>query len=87
MRFDASISSIKIINDEIYVAINDLERKCRISIVKDDSIEDLVLLNNSPCYILLGSYEDLLVSAGEILYVISNNEAKPLLGTRAGNIF
>ncbi|NAZ12548.1 MAG: hypothetical protein GU359_00145 [Desulfurococcales archaeon] len=87
MRFDASISSMKIIDDEIYVAINDLERKCRISIVKDDSIEDLVLLNNSPCYILLGSYKDLLVSAGEILYVISNNEARPLLRAKAGNIF
>jgi len=45
MRFNASISGMKIINDEIYIAVNDLERKRRISIIKDESIGDLALMS------------------------------------------
>ena len=86
MRLSISATGVYIVNDTVYITIND-RGLCKIAVFKDGSIHEALLLKDSPCLILRGLSEGLLISSGNILYLVSGDEAKPLLRTKAGNIF
>jgi hypothetical protein len=86
LRLSVSATGIKSVNGSIYVTINDVGA-CRVSVFKGDGVEDVVSLHGRPCTLLLGSREGLLVSCSEALYLVSGNEAKPVLRAKAGNWF
>jgi len=79
--------SIKAINGRLYVAISINGRKCRIIELTNDSIRDFASLPRAPCNILLEFCDNLVVSTGGILYVVSSERAKPVLKTKHGNWF
>jgi hypothetical protein len=62
----------------IYVAIGD-RVSCRLTVLKDCNLNEELILQGSPCLILWGSRESLLVSSGNTLYLVSGSEAKPVL--------
>jgi hypothetical protein len=68
------------------VTVNDAGT-CRVSVLKDGCVVDVLSLRGSPCALVWGSREGLLVSSGETLYFVSGNEAKPVLRARSGNWF
>jgi hypothetical protein len=70
----------------IYVAIGD-RVSCRLTVLKDCNLNEELILQGSPCLILWGSREGLLVSSGNTLYLVSGGEAKPVLRARPGNWF
>ena len=86
MRLPVAATSVKVVKGTAYVAINDAGA-CRVSVFKGGCVEDVVLLRGSPCALVWGSREGLLVSCGEVLYLVSGNEAKPVLRARPGNWF
>ena len=52
---------------------------CRVSVFKNGYVEDVISLRGSPCALVWGSREGLLVSCGEVLYLVSDGEARPVL--------
>jgi len=80
-------TSIEVTNVRLYVAISNDRESCRAAEIVDGSIKDVILLPGFPCYILLEFRGNLVVSAGNTLYIVSNNEAKPVLRARNGNWF
>jgi hypothetical protein len=86
VRLSISATGVYIVNDTVYITIND-RGLCKIAVFKDGSIHEALVLKDSPCLILRGLSEGLLISSGNILYLVSGDEAKPLLRTKAGNIF
>jgi hypothetical protein len=86
LRLPVAATSVKVVEGTAYVAINDAGT-CRVSVLKDGCVEDVVLLRGRPCALVWGSREGLLVSCGEALYLVSGNEAKPVLRARPGNWF
>jgi hypothetical protein len=60
---------------------------CRVSVFKDGCVEGAISLRGRSCALVWGSREGLLVSCGEVLYLISDGEAKPVLRARPGNWF
>jgi len=84
--FPVAATSVKVVESTIYVTVNDAGT-CRVSVFKDGCVEDVTSLRGSPCSLVWGSREGLLVSCGEDLYLVSGNEAKPVLRARPGNWF
>jgi hypothetical protein len=80
-------TSIKVTNVRLYVAISNDRESCRVAEIVDGSIKDVILLPGFPCYILLEFRGNLVVSAGNTLYIVSNDGAKPVLRARYGNWF
>jgi hypothetical protein len=79
-------TGVRIIEGTAYVTVTDAGA-CRISVFKNGCVEDVISLRGSPCALVWGSREGLLVSSGESLYFVSGNEAKPVLRARPGNWF
>ena len=86
MKFVAPAMSITIADNNIYIT-SDNAGLCKISRFKGHSVEDIVLIRGTPCVAVRFSFDSLLVSAGETLYVVSGNEARPVLKARSGNWF
>ncbi|MCI4407793.1 MAG: hypothetical protein JHC26_01785, partial [Thermofilum sp.] len=86
MRFAVATTSVKVVGGTTYVTIDDAG-SCRVSVFKNGCMEDVISLRGSPCALVWGSREGLLVSSGETLYFVSGNEAKPVLRARPGNWF
>jgi hypothetical protein len=86
LRFVVAATGVKIVGGTVYVAINDAGA-CRVSVFKDGCVEDVISLRGRPCALVWGSREGLLVSCGEVLYLVSGNEARPVLRARPGNWF
>jgi len=80
-------TGIKVVNARLYAAISSDRESCRVAEIVDGSIKDVILLPGFPCNILLEFCDNLLVSAGNNLYIVSNNGAKPVLRARHGNWF
>jgi hypothetical protein len=80
-------TSIKVTNARLYVAISSDRESCRVAEFVDGSIKDVILLPGFPCNILLEFRDNLFVSAGNTLYIVSNNGAKPVLRARHGSWF
>jgi hypothetical protein len=70
----------------VYVAVSD-GVSCKVSVLRGGGLDEVVTLQGSPCLIPLGSREGLLVSSGDILYLVSGGEVKPVLRTKPGNWF
>ena len=76
--------SVRNIGGTIYVTINEGDR-CRVSRLKGEDVEDVVSIRGSHCVLLWGRRDGLLVSAGNTLYFVAGNEARPVLTVRDGN--
>jgi hypothetical protein len=86
LKFTIPATGIKSVRGIVYTTIND-SSICKVSVFKGGGMEDVVSLHGRPCMLLWASREDLLVSCGEVLYLVSGNEAKPVLRAKAGNWF
>jgi hypothetical protein len=80
-------TSIEVTNVRLYVAISNDRESCRVAEIVDGSIKDVILLPGFSCNILLEFRDNLLVSAGNTLYIMSNNGAKPVLRANNENCF
>jgi hypothetical protein len=79
-------TGVKSVEGTVYVTIKD-PGGCRVSVFEGNGVEGVVSLGGHPCTLVWGSREGLLVSCGEALYLVSGNEAKPVLRAKAGNWF
>jgi len=87
MESSFSVTSAKVVNGNVYVALVK-GSSYTVSRLRGDSMETLTRLAGGPCLILWGSPEGLLVSSGDSLYLVSGGEAKLLLkASRPGNRF
>jgi hypothetical protein len=86
VRHAVQTTGVKVIGNEVYVSISDTH-VCKVSVFRGNNIEDIVSLRSSPCTLVWGSYEGLLVSSSETLYFVSGNEARPVLKAKPGNRF
>jgi hypothetical protein len=86
LRLPVAATGVKVVEGTAYVTI-DGAGSCRVSVFKGGCVEDVISLRGSPCALVWGSREGLLVSCGEVLYLVSGNEAKPVLRARSGNWF
>jgi len=86
VRLSISATGVYIVNDMVYITIND-RGLCKIAVFKDSSIHEVLVFKDSSCLILRSLSEGLLISSDNVLYLVSGDEAKPLLRTKAGNIF
>jgi hypothetical protein len=86
LRLPVAATSVKVVEGTAYVAVNDAGT-CRVSVLKGSCVEDVALLRGRPCALVWGSREGLLVSCGEVLYLVSGNEAKPVLRAKPSNWF
>jgi len=76
------------IDEKLYVVVNSGGEGCMIIVLGDNgSAKNVASLSGAPCNLLLGLRDNLLVSAGNTLYIVSNDEAKPVLRARHGNWF
>jgi hypothetical protein len=82
-----SVASAKLVDDSLYVAVSNDRGGCRVAEIVDDSSKDVILLPNFPCNILLEFCDNLVISAGNTLYIVSSDGAKPVLRARHGNWF
>lgn len=86
MRLEVPATGVAVAGWDVYVTSSDADL-CRVSVLRGRSVEDIALIRGIPC-VLVGFFLDsLLVSAGETLYVVSGNEARPVLRARPGNWF
>ena len=86
MRLGVPATGVAVAGGDVYVTSSDAGL-CRVSVIRGRSVEDIALIRGTPC-VLIGFFLDsLLVSAGETLYVVSGNEARPALRARPGNWF
>jgi hypothetical protein len=82
------VTSARVIDERLYVAVGSNERSCRIATLGDNgSTKNVASLSGAPCNLLLDFRDNLLVSADNTLYIVSNNGAKPVLRARHGNWF
>jgi len=87
MMLSFLVSSIKVVNGDVYVALFQ-GSSCTVSRLRGSSMETVTHLACSPCLILWGSSEGLLVSCGDALYLVTGSEVKYLLkASRPGNWF
>ena len=73
----------------VYVAVSE-GISCKIYRLRDDSLDEMCTLRNpcqNLCFIIGGFPEGLLISSGNLLYLVSDSEAKPVLKTKPGNWF
>jgi hypothetical protein len=82
-----SVTSAKLVGDRLYIAVSNDGGSCRVAEIVDGSTKDVILLPNSLCTILLEFRGNLVVSAGNTLYIMSGDKAKPVLKARRGNLF
>jgi hypothetical protein len=76
------------IDEKLYVVVNNGGEGCRIIVLGDNgSAKNVALLSGAPCNLLLSFRDNLLVSAGNTLYVVSNDGVKSVLRARHGNWF
>jgi len=75
------------VDGKLYVAVGSDGEGCRIVELGDDGAKNVAPLSGAPCNILLSFRDNLLVSAGNILYTVSNNGAKPVLKANNRNWF
>jgi hypothetical protein len=82
------VTSARVVDGRLYVALGSNERSCRIATLGNNgSTKNVASPLWSPCNLLLGFRDNLLVSAGNTLYIASNDGAKPVLRARHGNWF
>jgi hypothetical protein len=81
------VTSARVVDERLYVTVSSDEEGCRIVELRDDGTKNIVPLSSAPCNTLLDFRDNLLVSAGNTLYIMSNNGAKPVLRARHGNWF
>jgi len=81
------VTSARVVDERLYVTVSSDEEGCRIVELRDDGTKNIVPLSSAPCNTLLDFRDNLLVSAGNTLYIVSNNGAKPVLRARHGNWF
>jgi hypothetical protein len=86
MRLNISATSVRNSGGVIYVTISE-GGKCKVSKLKDGELEDVITVPGSPCILLWNCNNEFLVSVGNVLYFVSNNEFKPVLRARRGNWF
>ena len=86
MRLNISATSVRNSGGVIYVTISE-GGKCKVSKLKNGELEDVITVQGSPCILLWNCNNEFLVSAGNVLYFVSNNEFKPVLRARRGNWF
>jgi hypothetical protein len=87
MKLSLSVTSVKVVNGDIYIVLVK-GSSCIVSRLKGDFMETLTYLAGSPCLILWGSSQGLLVSCSNSLYLVSGGEAKLLLkASKPGNSF
>ena len=80
-------TSTKVTNARLYVTISNDRESCRVAEIVDGSIKDAIILPGFPCNILLEFRDNLVVSAGNTLYIVSGDGAKPVLRAGRGNWF
>jgi len=80
------VSSARAVDERLYVAVGSDGGGCRVVELGDDA-KNIAFLPGAPCNLLLGLRDNLLVSAGNTLYIVSNDGAKPVLRARHGNWF
>jgi len=81
-RLNISATDIKNIDGVIYVAISE-GGNCRVSKLENGELEDVIIVEGSPCVLLWNRKNRFLVSAGNVLYFVSNNEFRSVF--RAGH--
>jgi hypothetical protein len=81
------VTSVRVVDEKLYMAVSSEREGCRIVELRDDSMKRIASFSDTLCNILLGLRDNLLVSAGNTLYIVSNNGAKPVLRARHGNWF
>ena len=86
MRLKVPVTSVAVAGGDVYITSN-YAGLCRVSVLRGRSVEDIVLIRGTPCVAVGFFLDSLLVSAGETLYVVSGNEARPVLRARPGNWF
>jgi hypothetical protein len=57
LRLPVAATSVKIVEGTAYVAIDDAGA-CRVSVLEDGCVEDVLSLRGSPCALVWGSHED-----------------------------
>jgi hypothetical protein len=86
MRLNIPATSVKNIDGVIHTAISE-GGKCKISKLKNEELEDVIIVQGSPCILLGGRNGKFLVSVGNTLHLVSSNRTKPVLRARHGNWF
>jgi hypothetical protein len=81
------VTSARAVDERLYVAVGSDGVGCRVVELGDDGAKNVAPLSGAPCSILLDFRDNLLVSAGNTLYVVSGDGAKPVLRARHGNWF
>jgi hypothetical protein len=81
------VTSARAVDERLYVAVGSDGGGCRVIELGDDGAKNVAPLSGAPCSILLDFRDNLLVSAGNTLYVVSGDGAKPVLRARHGNWF
>ena len=84
MRLSVPVVSVRNIDGTIYVTISEGGR-CKVSRLRGGDVEDIASVRGFPCVLLWGRRDGLLVSAGNTLYFVAGNEARPVLTVRDGN--
>jgi hypothetical protein len=80
------VTSARAVDERLYVAVGSDGGGCRVVELGDDA-KNVAFLSGAPCNLLLSFRDNLLVSAGNTLYTVSNDGAKPVLRARHGNWF
>jgi hypothetical protein len=86
MRLSVPAVSARNIGGTIYVTINEGD-SCRVSRLRDGSVEDIISIRGSPCVLLWGRGGEFLVSVGNSLYLVSDGDAWVVLRGGVGNWF
>jgi hypothetical protein len=81
------VTSARAVDERLYVVVSSDGGGCRVVELGDDDAKNVAFLSGAPCNLLLSFRGNLLVSAGNTLYIVSNNGAKPVLRARHGNWF
>jgi len=86
MRLNIPATSVRNIDGIIHVAISG-GGKCKVSKLKNGELEDVIIVQDSPCVLLWGHNGKFLVSVGSALHLVSGNGVKPVLRAKHGNWF
>ena len=86
MRLSVPAVSVRNIGGTIYATINEGDR-CRVSRLRGEDVENVVSIRDSPCVLLWGRGDELLVSTGDSLNLVFGNEVRLVLRGGVGNWF
>jgi len=81
------VTSARAADERLYVAVSSDRGGCRIVELGDDNARNMASLSGAPCNLFYIFRDNLLVSAGNTLYIVSNDEVKSVLRARHGNWF